>query len=486
MKHIFDNQIQNKSSELVKSKKFTLIQQGFMRKILIFFFAVLMPNLFCVRIAFGPGQFFATFDEAFAFADTGDFLIEARCDTIRFDHGIKWLSFPSLDNIYSTDTYDPDQALWLLYDILHPYYSPELFQVINSDGSFIHQLDGVWQNVDYIFPRTEGYKFLMNEAATLVISGFKEPDNTAISLTGEGEQNWIGYWLEETQKVQDAFSDYWEEGNIYYIQHQCWTAVIEDGQWHYKLIQGEAPTISYGEMVIVRCYEDIEEFRWDNSTPPEPDNRSLAAEYFSFVEQPGYTPIFVEFVPDDLPQEIGAFVDGICIGATVVEDTLAQINAYTSSAPPGNIELQLYYGSRSAQQNKKLTNYNYKSHNNPYQMQQQINTGKRADAWFISLREDSSLIPAPDKVSLNNYPNPFNPATMITYSLPVKDHVKLGIYNVKGQLVKQLVSGEQSEGCYEIVWNGKDNSGKLVASGIYYSRITTCSKTLNKKMLLLK
>ncbi len=401
------------------------------------------------------------------------------------EHGIKWLSFPALDNIYSTDTYDPDQAYWLLYDILFPFEEPALFQVWYK-VPFIFQFDEFWYNDDFTFPRTSGYKFLMNEAATLEISGFKEPDNTAISLDGEGEENWIGYWLEETQKVQDAFSDYWEDGNIYYIQHQNWTAIIEDDEWHFKLIQGDAPTISYGDMVIVKCCEDISEFRWDNSTPPEPDNKSLETDYFSFVEQPGYTPIFVEFAAGDLPQEIGAFVDGVCIGATVVEDTLAQINAYTSSVPPGNIELQLYYGSRSSQQNKKLTKYNYKSHNNPYQMQQQINTGKRADAWFVSLREDSSFIPAPDKVSLSNYPNPFNPATIISYSLPVKDHVKLGIYNIKGQLVKQLVSGVQSEGYYEIVWNGKDSSGKTAASGIYYSRITTCGKTLNKKMLMLK
>jgi flagellar hook assembly protein FlgD len=52
--------------------------------------------------------------------------------------------------------------------------------------------------------------------------------------------------------------------------------------------------------------------------------------------------------------------------------------------------------------------------------------------------------------------------------------------------VKQLIDGSQPEGYYEVVWNGKDNAGRSVASGIYYYQINACGKTLNKKMLLVK
>ncbi|MCF7792912.1 MAG: right-handed parallel beta-helix repeat-containing protein [Candidatus Cloacimonetes bacterium] len=401
------------------------------------------------------------------------------------NQGLKWLSFPALDNVYQSE--DADQAHYLLFNILYPENESKLNKVYFEGIPFIYQnLNNEWQNISFIFPRTTGYIFEMNEAAELTIKGFKEPDNSTVTLTGSGIENWVGYWLEETQSVEDAFSNYWDGSNIYQIQHQNWTATYLEDDWYIQLFEGEKPAISYGEMVIVKCYDAIINFSWDNSTPPEPKTTYLETQYYTFEEEPAYTPIYVELIPDDLPQEIGAFVNGQCIGASVVQDEFTQINAYTTSAPAGNIELELYYGSRSAIQSKHIRSYNCANFNNPHHVMQQLNTSEQTDAWFISLRENGSIVNAPDKVSLTNYPNPFNPITTIAYGLPYADKVTINIFNIKGQLVKQLVSGNQSEGYYEAVWNGKDDAGKHVSSGIYYYRISTCGKTINKKMLLLK
>jgi len=126
------------------------------------------------------------------------------------------------------------------------------------------------------------------------------------------------------------------------------------------------------------------------------------------------------------------------------------------------------------------------SSDNPTKIQQSLHTGDNAEAWFVSLRKDSSIIIPIVKLTLSNFPNPFNPTTTISYNIPLDSKVSLEIYNIKGQHVKQLVSGSQPEGYYEVVWNGKDDAGKQVSSGIYYYRITACGKTLNKKMLMLK
>lgn len=108
------------------------------------------------------------------------------------------------------------------------------------------------------------------------------------------------------------------------------------------------------------------------------------------------------------------------------------------------------------------------------------------NAWFVDLREGSSIVPDPEKVSLNNYPNPFNPSTTIAYSLPNDGLIELRIFNVRGQLVKTLVDGEQLAGSYEMVWNGRDNNKKSVSSGIYFYKLSTKDKTIMKKMLMLK
>jgi subtilisin family serine protease len=119
----------------------------------------------------------------------------------------------------------------------------------------------------------------------------------------------------------------------------------------------------------------------------------------------------------------------------------------------------------------------------------------------------------PKSFCLNqNYPNPFNPSTTIAFELraeskelkaphstkridrfltPPKSEVlavntSLKIYNIRGQLVKTLFEGDLPEGRYEVTWDGKDESGAKVASGVYLYRLKTAQGTITRKMILLK
>ncbi len=85
-----------------------------------------------------------------------------------------------------------------------------------------------------------------------------------------------------------------------------------------------------------------------------------------------------------------------------------------------------------------------------------------------------------------NYPNPFNPATTISYQLPVSTEVELTIYNLLGQQTRTLVSSKQPAGAYQLEWDGRDNAGSEVASGIYVYRLKTDDFTRSRKMLLLR
>ncbi|MDO9578336.1 MAG: FlgD immunoglobulin-like domain containing protein [Candidatus Cloacimonadales bacterium] len=96
-------------------------------------------------------------------------------------------------------------------------------------------------------------------------------------------------------------------------------------------------------------------------------------------------------------------------------------------------------------------------------------------------------LPLPAEYSLMNFPNPFNPSTTIRFDLPEAGKVKLTIYNIKGQKVKQLVSDQLAAGQHSCVWNGKDESNKQAASGVYFYRLKVeGKKTLTNKMLMLK
>jgi hypothetical protein len=97
--------------------------------------------------------------------------------------------------------------------------------------------------------------------------------------------------------------------------------------------------------------------------------------------------------------------------------------------------------------------------------------------------EDLIAVPA---FSMSNYPNPFNPSTTIRYSVPKDGNVKLCIYNTKGQLLTTLVNEHKNYGVHNIIWNGNDNNGNKVSSGLYFTRIVAEGKTLAIKMLMLK
>jgi hypothetical protein len=85
-----------------------------------------------------------------------------------------------------------------------------------------------------------------------------------------------------------------------------------------------------------------------------------------------------------------------------------------------------------------------------------------------------------------NTPNPFNPTTTISFTLPERGRVTLAIYDVRGRLVRTLVDESVGEGYQERLWDGKDAKGARVSSGVYFYTLAAGDRTITKKMLLLK
>jgi hypothetical protein len=108
------------------------------------------------------------------------------------------------------------------------------------------------------------------------------------------------------------------------------------------------------------------------------------------------------------------------------------------------------------------------------------------DYGSTGLGEDrTELLPSAIDLSQNS-PNPFNPATSITFALPALSQVDLSVFNILGQEIKTLANGEFAAGVHSVVWDGTDQSGHAAATGIYFYRLTAGEKTLIKKMILLK
>lgn len=85
-----------------------------------------------------------------------------------------------------------------------------------------------------------------------------------------------------------------------------------------------------------------------------------------------------------------------------------------------------------------------------------------------------------------NYPNPFNPETKIEFAIPSRSHVSLSVYNMLGQKVTTLVDEELEAGWKSVTWNGRDDGGNQVATGVYLYRLEAGDIVMKKKMMLLK
>ncbi len=114
-------------------------------------------------------------------------------------------------------------------------------------------------------------------------------------------------------------------------------------------------------------------------------------------------------------------------------------------------------------------------------------TAKIGKTGIIGMFYNPEHVDLPRHIQLSqNYPNPFNPSTTIKFGLPDEGKVKLVIYNVLGQKVRELINASLPAGYQTAVWNGKNDLGQEVASGLYIYRLETAQGTQSMKMLLVK
>ncbi len=98
-------------------------------------------------------------------------------------------------------------------------------------------------------------------------------------------------------------------------------------------------------------------------------------------------------------------------------------------------------------------------------------------------RNDSRII---QSRNLQNYPNPFNSSTEITFTINISGHTTLKIFNILGQCVRTLIDGEETPGNKKITWDGNNDNGNQVASGIYFFKLVNNENEETRKMIMLK
>ncbi|HOH97194.1 MAG TPA: T9SS type A sorting domain-containing protein [Candidatus Cloacimonadota bacterium] len=418
------------------------------------------------------------------------------------NNGIKWMSFPTLDRLWNPSVNDPSEA--------HTFFEPlRNINTLNeirwkpiSEGEKTLRvgLGGAWLGDNHEIRPEQGYKVTMAQSLVNPISistpGIITPEDTPIELqayrSANGRitvnDNWIGYFIKKTLHFTEAFAAIID--NLYFIQTQFWTACRERPEpgypWIVALDIYRTPTLSYGDMAVVRCFENAS-FIW-NSTPPErePLVKALPS-YFKYTEKLEYIPIYMDFSGIDMPKEVGIFINNECMGAAVVTDSFVEVPAYIVEGVEEyvEIEVRLFYDDKAAPVRivqPMIWDEATASYNNG-----NLCIREKKDYYMVKFGGTTTSEAAPElKPELTISPNPFNPSTSIGFKITNDEHVSIKIYNVRGQCVKTLVDQSKTAGVHSIEFNGRDSNNKPLASGIYFTTLSQGGKTITKKMILMK
>lgn len=421
---------------------------------------------------------------------------------------IHWLSFPVVD-----DRSNSDGIYW---NELGKMFSEHMENTPNSNLNTIAwsyeelqtsmQYDfqnAEWSNKEHKVNQPMGYKVHFNPGVTdclVVVDGFKaDPDTTPVSWAVMNNQNqpfenWIGYFVTKTNRAGDALSRFLPGSTsarfldyVHTIKTQTWvTSRVSEEAGSRWIVDPNSYTLSEGQMVALLLLPNApKEMYWNTDYPPVAPIVRPRATAFEYEEKLDYTPVFLDFDPEDMPAEVGLYVNGVCKGAAVVDTTTVDVALYLDDAKDGGeLQVMFYYEGKGKKAAKGWKVYNPESlvFEDTGLRAEQI--GKYAYLSFTSKEGDS---PVPLVTSLKpNYPNPFNPETHISFILAQDMQAKLDIFNVRGQKVLTLCNAELSKGKHTLLWNGKDEHGRMVASGIYFSRLATPEGSFTGKMMLMK
>jgi len=417
-------------------------------------------------------------------------------------NGLKWMSFPTIDRIWNPVTNDPDVALTffspirftsLLQNIMWKFQDEDLQQIAYNGVTWVGDQSHL------VIPQ-QGYKIQMAQGLIdpeyISVPGLipaiedfplEIKAQSANKADEIGNENWLGYFYSETTQAREAFEgviDY-----LWFIQTQNWTMCREDkipgSPWIYALQNGKEPALSYGDMVIVKCFED-RQFIWNTEAMNQIAMEKELPSHFVYEEKPDYVPVYIELDGTDLPTELALYVDDVCKGAVVVTDSLVEIPAYVVNNVNPNAEVQIraFYEGKST--TDFIPEYRVWDQNSGAFLDTRLSLKSKNYYYKVKLVQSEQDAPPLAEPELKIYPNPFNPSTTIRFNIPGSAGVNLEIYNQRGQLVRILVNDLVQAGEHSISWDGKDDNHLSLPSGLYYVKLSYQNKSFSKKMVLIK
>jgi len=428
-------------------------------------------------------------------------------EPLLLDYGTDWISIPrTKGNGTGNGSSGTEGDFWYTTEVLHQNNFKTPYQKLASYHFDAKQQDANAQpyKATYNIENTGNWYFQSNLDKTYSTRGYKldvNPDGfnilymqgkvadplQTISLYADKE-NWIGYWLYQTQSPFDAIApgvlDQLNEIKAKdWFCYKDWYMGQQNPQWICAVGIGKsAPHLSYGDMVILKPGSDVNNFQWQNGNPFGSFALKLPAEYYEFNEKEDYTAYLVEFDTTNRPAEIGAFIGSTCVGASKVlpEDTLVLIRGYDKDTTGTVYFVEYFDGQKSGR--PAITDYFVKNRFNNGWQKRHINTTERESHYLISFKAKTLI--RQDKSTDENplfrvYPNPAANLLTVQYEIIKKSSVIISMYDITGRLLMENKRGVQPKGVYQTEINVNN-----LKKGIYALRLTTGNQSTVKRLVV--
>jgi hypothetical protein len=406
----------------------------------------------------------------------------------RLSNGYNWVGFPALVDNNSTEI---EAAFHYIIDLDDPFGVINALILENKDRDYSEwnsEGGGEWTVLGILnINSVAGYKLEIAHdqysSFYYPVLGERIPVDTEIAL--EAGENWVNYFVPYSQHPSEALPQEVLD-RLYSIVAEQWFLIYRNGEFYVKkecpppIEEGsmmECYTLDYGNMYILNVSEPVT-FTWNYPETPiiepwePPSPRSFEVQTAS-----AYIPVVIDTIENgDGIAEIGAFQNGVCVGAEVVRGFPVNLKVYSNAVSGLTFEAVPASGTGAGKQIADLK---------PTVQSSFYDRG----AYFMRLRladnMDTATYPR-NRLLAEAFPNPWNPVVRIRFEIEEPSLITIEIYNVAGEKVKTLVRGDYRAGYHTVTWDGINDRGQAVSSGVYVYSVSDGKNIIRKKMVFLK
>ncbi len=409
-----------------------------------------------------------------------------------FHQGVNWSSFPVMignetDGVPLVQPLIDNGGLLTIEGKLlqEEYNSHDLQwnpQVFNLDNKSLYKLD-FHDNTSSMHASGGGFY----EHGSLRNS--TEPLVTDVDPNTE---YWLGYTLVPSQNIKEAFGTSWE--NIDWVKGEKWFyAHMPETPSKYVPPVPYAPAyytanknMEFGKGYIVKFRDSQASFTWLN--PRHIDfiaEKEEKSEHFDFKTEPDYIAIDIMDAIDPINVlEIGAFQGTKCIGAVKPEKLPCQLLTYPAWDNPTPITFEIIW--KEVKSNTSFCQYQIWDDDVSSFIPGFCNLQTSYAQVKLDSNNDSNTTNVVPVITVRNAPNPILNNTNINVKISTDATFSLTVYNLKGQMVNKVFQGNRKAGSHAFLWDGKDEQGRKVTSGIYFAKLNCDNQSITHKMIVLK